>query len=147
MSVITRKAGAIWNGDLKNGNGTISTESQSLYEQPYNYQTRFDGDNTTGSNPEELIAAAQAACFSMALSSTLKKKGYDPKQADTTATCTLASRNGGFEITHMQLYVRAEVPGIDQAAFQKVVKEADQSCPVSNLLREGLEIEIEAVLI
>jgi len=147
MTDIKRKAGAMWSGDLKNGEGVISTESQSLFEQPYRFETRFDGDNTEGGNPEELIAAAHAACFSMALASTLKKNGYDPKQTNTNATCTLTPQDGGFAITDMSLHVRAEVPGIDNDAFQKMVMEADKGCPVSNLLRDGLEIEIDATLI
>jgi osmotically inducible protein OsmC len=144
MTEFNRKAGALWSGDSRSGVGMISTESRALYELPYNYQTRF-GDQS-GTNPEELIAAAHAACFSMALASTLKKKGFEPKKADTNATCIVASKNGGYEITRMQLHVRAEVPGIDNAAFQKLVKEADTDCPVSNLLRNGLEIEIDAML-
>ena len=79
MTTILRKAGAVWNGDLQNGDGMISSESKALYEQPYTHKMRFDPDETTGTSPEELIAAAHAACFSMALASTLKKNGYDPK--------------------------------------------------------------------
>jgi osmotically inducible protein OsmC len=100
-----------------------------------------------GTNPEELIAAAHAACFSMALASTLKKNGYEPKQTDTNATCTVASKNGGgYEITHMLLHVRAEVPDMDEETFQKMIIETDTICPVSNLLRHGLELEITATL-
>jgi osmotically inducible protein OsmC len=98
-------------------------------------------------NPEELIAAAHAACFSMALASTLEKNGFTPVQTETTATCTLASKNGGFDITTMRLHVRCEVPGIDEATFNKLVMEADKGCPVSNLLRDGLKIEITTALI
>ena len=144
MTEFNRKAGALWNGDSRSGIGMISTESQALYEQPYNYQTRFG--EQLGTNPEELLAAAHAACFSMALASTLKKNGFEPKKTDTNATCTVAPKNGGYEITRMQLHVRAEVPGINDAAFLKLVKEADKGCPVSNLLRSGLDIEIDAVL-
>ena len=145
MTEFNRKAGALWTGDLKNGNGLISTESRTLYELPYDFQTRF-GDKA-GSNPEELIAAAHAACFSMALASTLEKNGFTPVQTETTATCTLASKNGGFEINHMQLHVRCEVPDIDEATFNKLVMEADKGCPVSNLLRDGLKVEITTDLI
>ena len=144
MTTINRKAGALWSGDSRSGVGTISTESQAVKQLPYNYQTRFG--EQPGTNPEELIAAAHAACFSMALASTLKKNGYEPKKTDTNAACTIVSSNGGYEITHMQLHVRAEVPGIGEMAFQKLVEEADQHCPVSNLLRNGLKIEIDAVL-
>jgi osmotically inducible protein OsmC len=107
MTEINRKAGAFWSGDSRNGKGLISTESKALYEQPYDYQTRFGA--SSGTNPEELIAAAHAACFSMALASTLKKKGFEPKKTDTNASCTVASKNGGYEITKMQLHVSAEV--------------------------------------
>src|SRR5512141_1905274 len=98
MAEIVRKAGVIWNGDSRSGNGIISTESRVLYEQPYSYATRF-GDSA-GTNPEELIAAAHAACYSMALASTLKKSGFTPKEIETNAECTVQSQNGsGWEIT------------------------------------------------
>lgn len=145
MTEFNRKAGVLWTGDLKNGNGLISTESKVLFELPYTYQTRFG--NEIGLNPEELIAAAHASCFSMAVANTLDKNGFTPVQTETTATCTLASKNGGFDITNMRLHVRCEVPGIDEATFNKLVMEADKGCPVSNLLRDGLNIEITMALI
>lgn len=127
MTEIVRKAGVVWNGDLKNGGGMISTESRVLYEQPYNFSTRFE--NAPGTNPEELIAAAHAACYSMALASTLQ------------------SKDGGFEITRMMLHARAQVPGIDNNTFQRLAVEADKGCPVSNLLRDGAQIDLKAELI
>ena len=146
MTEFQRKAGALWTGDLKTGNGLISTESRTIYELPYTFQTRF-GDKE-GSNPEELIAAAHAACFSMAFASTLEKNGFTPVQVETTATCTVASKEGGgFEITNMRLHVRGEVPDIDEATFNRLATESDQGCPVSNLLRDGLKIEITTALI
>jgi lipoyl-dependent peroxiredoxin len=145
MTEFNRKAGVLWTGDLKNGNGLISTESKVLFELPYTYQTRFG--NEIGLNPEELIAAAHASCLSMAVANTLEKNGFTPVQTETTATCTLASKNGGFDITNMRLHVRCEVPGIDEATFNKLVMEADKGCPVSNLLRDGLNIEITMALI
>ena len=145
MTEFNRKAGVLWTGDLKNGSGLISTESKVLFELPYTYQTRFG--NEIGLNPEELIAAAHASCFSMAVANTLEKNGFTPVQTETTATCTLASKNGGFDITNMRLHVRCEVPGIDEATFKKLVMEADRGCPVSNLLRDGLNIEITMALI
>jgi len=145
MTEMIRKAGAMWSGDSRNGHGSISTESKVLYEQPYTYQTRF-GDEP-GTNPEELIAATHAACFSMALASTLKKNGFEPKETDTNATCTIAPIDGGYDITRMQLHVRADVPGIDNATFQQLVQQANTSCPVSKLLRNALEIQIDATLI
>lgn len=145
MAEFDRKAGVLWTGDLKNGKGLISTESRVLYELPYSYDTRF-GDKT-GLNPEELIAAAHAACFSMAVASTLVKNGLTPVQTETNATCTLAVGDGGPRITKIVLHVRCEVPGIDQAKFKQLVMEADKGCPVSNLLRNGAEIEITTDLI
>ena len=145
MAEIKRKAGALWTGDAKSGVGMISTESRALYALPYNHRTRFG--EQSGTNPEELLASAHATCFSMALADTLKKNGFEPKKADTVAICTVASKNGGHRITRMELHVRAEVPGIRETVFQELVTEADQSCPVSNLLRNVLEIEILATLI
>ena len=146
MTEFNRKAGALWTGDLQTGKGLISTESQALFEMPYSFATRF-GDEL-GLNPEELIAAAHAACLSMSVASTLKKNGFDPVQTETTATCNFASASdGGFEINQMRLHVRCEVPGIDEETFEKLIKEADENCPVSNLLRDGLKIEISTALV
>lgn len=146
MAQFDRKAGVLWTGDLKTGKGLISTESQTLFELPYSYSTRF-GDEM-GLNPEELIAAAHAACMSMSVASTLAKNGFSPVQTETTATCTLASKNGGgHEITNLRLHVRCEVPDIDEARFNDLVQEADRNCPVSNLLRGGTNIEITTALI
>jgi osmotically inducible protein OsmC len=146
MTEFNRKAGVLWTGDLKNGQGLISTESRVIYELPFTYESRF-GDQE-GLNPEELIAAAHAACFSMSVASTLAKNGFNPVQTETTATCTMASKDGGgHEITNMRLHVRCEVPDIDEATFDKLVMEADKGCPISNLLRDGLNIEITTDLI
>lgn len=146
MAKINRKAGAIWNGDSRSGKGLISTESRTLFEEPYTHKMRFEGE-VTGTNPEELIAAAHAACFSMALASTLKKKGYEPEQIETTATITLTSENGKNEITDMKLHVRAYAPGMDETTLNDIILDADAHCPVSNLLRNGLKIHIESELI
>jgi osmotically inducible protein OsmC len=145
MTEFNRKAGVLWTGDLQTGSGLISTESKTLFELPYSYETRFE--DKVGLNPEELIAAAHASCFSMAVANTLKEKGFTPVQTETTATCTLASKNGGYEITNMRLHVRGEVPSIDETTFHQIVMEADRDCPVSNLLRDRLEIEITTALI
>ncbi|MGE5249198.1 MAG: OsmC family protein [Bacteroidota bacterium] len=144
MTDIYRKAGVLWSGDLKNGSGLISTESQVLYEQPFTYATRFE--DAPGTNPEELIAAAHAACFSMALASTLKKNGFDPERTDTNATCTLASTPEGHRITAMELHVRGDVPGIDEDTFNRLVMEAHDHCPVSILLRDQIDIKITTAL-
>ena len=141
-----RKAGVLWTGDLKNGHGMISTESRALFEYPFNSRMRFEDE--PGTNPEELIAAAHAACFSMALASTLAKHGHEPVRTDTTATCILSSKpQGGFEIKTMQIHVRAEVPDVDEETFEKLIREADEACPVSNLLRSGLDIQVDATLL
>ena len=138
MTEFQRKAGALWTGDLKTGNGLISTESRTIYELPYTFQTRF-GDKE-GSNPEELIAAAHAACFSMAFASTLEKNGFTPVQVETTATCTVASKEGGgFEITNMRLHVRGEVPDIDEATFNRLAIEADQGCPALEIKKDRIQ--------
>lgn len=145
MTTFTRKGSALWKGGLRNGNGTVSAESQALVERPYSFNTRF-GDEK-GTNPEELIAAAHAACYSMAFAATLERMGYQPKQVATNATCSLVSKEGGgFEIKKMQLNVRGEVPGINESTFKQIAMEADKGCPLSNLLRNGLEIEIDAQL-
>lgn len=146
MEEIYRKAGVLWTGDLRNGSGIVSTESRALFEQPFNYQTRYE--DKPGTNPEELIAAAHAACFSMSIADILAKNGYEPVRTDTTATCTVASKeDSGHEVTTMQIHIRAEVPGMDENTFQKLIMEADEICPVSNLLRNGLEIQIDATLL
>jgi osmotically inducible protein OsmC len=145
MREFNRKAGVLWTGDLETGKGLISTESQALFELPYSHSTRF-GDEV-GLNPEELIAAAQAACFSMSVAKQLKKNGFDPVQTETTATCTMTTGDEGTKITGMRLHVRCEVPDIDEDRFEEIVQEADENCPVSNLLRNGLPIEITTALI
>jgi osmotically inducible protein OsmC len=146
MTTINRKAGALWNGDLRSGKGLISTESRALSEQPYNFRTRFEDE--PGTNPEELIAGAHAACYNMAFAGALKKKGYDPVSLNTSSTITMESKpEGGFKITKMRLHVRGDVPGVDEAAFKEISEQADKGCPVSNLLRCGLEIEITVELI
>jgi osmotically inducible protein OsmC len=146
MAELNRKAGVLWTGDLKTGKGLISTESQSLFELPYSYATRFE--DKVGLNPEELIAAAHAACFNMSVASTLAKNGFNPVQTEATATCTLASKTGGgHEITNLRLHVRCEVPEIDEDRFNELVMEADRNCPVSNLLRDGASIEITTALV
>jgi osmotically inducible protein OsmC len=146
MAEFNRKAGVLWTGDLQTGQGLISTESRVIFQLPYTWQTRFGEE--TGLNPEELIAAAHAACFSMSVANRLEKNGFRAVQTETTATCTMHSREaGGPEITNMRLHVRCEVPDIDEETFNRIVMEADEECPVSNLLRNGLDIEITTALI
>ena len=145
MTEFNRKAGVLWTGDLENGKGLISTESKALFELPYSYPTRF-GDEV-GLNPEELIAAAHAACMSMSVANTLKKNGFNPLQTETTATCTMTTGDGGTRITHMLLHVRCEVADIDEENFEKLIKMADENSPVSILLRDGLTIDITSALV
>ncbi len=145
MAEIKRKAGVVWNGDLRTGNGVISTESKVLFETPYTFSTRFEDE--AGTNPEELIAAAHAACFSMAFASTLKKKGYTADELKTSATCVMTPKaGGGFEISKMLISVSGKTPNIDAETFESIAKEADAGCPVSNLLRNGLKIVLDVKL-
>ena len=146
MAQFKRRAEATWEGDLRGGKGRISSESGVLEDVGYSFSTRFADE--PGTNPEELIAAAHAACYSMAFANTLAGKGYNPQSIETQAICTLASQEGGgFAITKMLLKVRGRVPGIEQELFEQIAEEADGGCPVSNLLREGLKIEREVTLV
>ena len=145
MAEKIRKGGAMWRGDLKSGKGTLSTESRALYEQPFSYATRFE--DKEGTNPEELIAAAHAGCYSMAFANTLKKKGYEPEVIGVNAECTLQTGEGGTKISRLWLHVRGVVPGLSAEEFQRIAKEADQNCPVSNLLRPGTTIEHKVELV
>ncbi len=140
MAEIKRTADAIWWGDLRGGKGEVSSTSGVLKHENYTFATRFE--DKPGTNPEELIAAAHAACFSMAFSATLAGKGYQPEQIETRATCIMTPQEGGgFKITKMHLDVNGKVPGMDEATFKKIAEEADKGCPVSNLLRGCLELE------
>lgn len=146
MATIKRSASATWEGNLKDGKGAVSTESGALDDVAYSFRTRFK--DAEGSNPEELLAAAHAGCFSMAFAATLAEKGYDPQSIETQATCSLAPLDGGgFEITAMKLLVRGRVPDIDPDLFAQIAEEADAGCPVSNLLRPGLEISHDVSLV
>jgi osmotically inducible protein OsmC len=146
MADIKRTSRAVWAGDLRGGNGAITTASRVLDSEPYSYATRFE--RKPGTNPEELIAAANAACYNMALANILSKKGYDPSRILTRATCTLTPlEKGGHEITQMYLKVEAEVPNIDEETFRKLAIEADENCPVSKALRPGMEHGMEAELV
>lgn len=145
MAEFSRKAGVLWTGDLRTGSGLISTESRALFELPYSYPTRFEDE--VGLNPEELLAAAHASCFSMSVAGTLKKNGFNPVQTETTATCTMRTGEGPAQINHMRLHVRCEVPDIDEETFERLINVAQDSCPVSNLLRNGLTIEVTSAII
>ncbi|HJU26821.1 MAG TPA: OsmC family protein [Rhodanobacteraceae bacterium] len=126
-------------GGFRDGRGSISTASGALEDEGYSVASRFEGDK--GTNPEELIAAAHAACFSMALSLLLGKAGLDPETIETGATVTLDKVGDGFEITSSHLDVRARIPGADQAAFLEVAKQAEQGCPVSKVLKARISMD------
>lgn len=145
MADIQRVGTAVWRGDLRGGNGKVSTGSGVLADEAYRFATRFE--NEAGTNPEELIGAAHAGCYAMAFAGVLGDKGYEVEGLEATATVHLARQEGGFAITKSELEVRGRVSGIDRATFERLAEEADQGCPVSNLLRPGLEISVEAVLV
>ena len=138
-----RKADAVWEGNLKEGHGTLKLAS-GAYEGQYSFASRFaDG---TGTNPEELIAAAHAGCFSMALSAALSKAGHAPTKIATTANVHLEQTPGGFEIPKIDLVTDATVPGLDNAKFQEIAADAKKNCPVSKVLA-GAEITLKATLL
>ena len=138
-----RSSSARWQGPLKNGQGTMKLGS-GAYEGPYSFPSRFE--NGQGTNPEELIAAAHAGCFSMAFSMFLGNAGYTPTRIDTTAKVHLEPAGGGFAITRIELETEAEVPGIDPAAFEEQAKAAKENCPVSKALA-GTQISLVAKLV
>lgn len=127
-----RKASAVWKGGLKDGKGTVSSASGVLSNTPYSFSTRFE--NSPGTNPEELIAAAHAACFSMALSAQLTGASLPPESINTNATLTMEKLEAGWAITAVHLEVVARVPKADAAAFQKAADNAKSGCPVSKVL-------------
>jgi osmotically inducible protein OsmC len=137
-----QKASAIWTGSLKEGKGTMSTGSGALSAKPYSFRTRFEGE--PGTNPEELIGAAHAGCFSMALSNILGTAGLTPEKIETTATITLEQKDGSFAITASHLDVKASVPGATKEQFQELAAKAKAGCPVSKLL--NATITMDAVL-
>lgn len=136
---IHKKGQAHWEGDIKRGKGTISTESGALKQQPYGFNTRFEGK--PGTNPEELIGAAHAGCFSMALSLMLGEEGYTPESIDTTANVSLDKVDGGFAITKIALTSTVKLPGIDEATFDKIINKAKAGCPVSQLLKAEITLQ------
>jgi lipoyl-dependent peroxiredoxin len=134
-----RKASAQWQGGLKDGKGTISTDSGVLDSTSYSFGTRFEQGK--GTNPEELIAAAHAGCFSMALSAQLEGVGLRAESIQTTATVTLDKMGEGFEITAVHLEVRARVPGGSREAFDSAAQKAKAGCPVSRVLRANITMD------
>jgi lipoyl-dependent peroxiredoxin len=137
-----RTADARWEGSLREGKGNMSMGS-GAYEGPYSFSSRFE--DGTGTNPEELIAAAHAGCFSMALSGALGKAGHDPESVSTTAAVHIEKSDAGFSITRVHLTTQAVVPGIEQAQFEEIANGAKAGCPVSRALA-GVEITLDATL-
>jgi osmotically inducible protein OsmC len=138
-----RKARAAWRGAGRDGDGDLTTDSGILKETPYSYRTRFE--NQPGTNPEELIAAAHAGCFTMALAFQLQAAGYTPTELTTEAAVSLDSVEGGFKITKSALTLKADVPGLDQETFKKLAEAAEKGCPVSQLMKA--EITLDATLV
>ena len=134
-----RKASAVWQGGIRDGKGTISTASGVLSATPYSFSTRFEG--APGTNPEELIAASHAGCFSMALSLMLGDAGIRPERIDTTATVTLEKQDAGFAITKVHLDVTVRAPGADAAKFAAAADKAKTNCPVSKVLRADITMD------
>ena len=137
-----RKARAAWRGTGRDGDGDLSTDSGVLSQTPYSFKTRFE--NEKGTNPEELIAAAHAGCFTMALAFALQRAGYTPTELATEAAVSLDPDGGGFRITRSALTLIADVPGLDQDTFKQLAGEAEKTCPVSRVL--NAEITLDAKL-
>lgn len=138
-----RSAKAHWSGDLKSGKGIISTDTKTLSEAPYSFHTRFEEGK--GTNPEELLAAAHAGCFSMALSLTLAGEGLTAESIDTSCTITLGQVGDGFEITESHLVLRAKIAGASEEAFQKAAQAAKAGCPVSKLYKTNITLDAALV--
>jgi osmotically inducible protein OsmC len=136
-----RTAIAHWSGGLKDGKGAITSASGVLNNTPYSFSTRFEGQ--PGTNPEELIAAAHAGCFTMALSGQLGNGGMTAEAIDTTATVTLEKHESGFAITTVHLQVKAKIPGADKAKFDQAAKNAKEGCPVSKLLNAKITMDAQ----
>lgn len=139
--MIVRSGSASWRGDLKNGKGTVSTGSGALAEQPYGFNTRFE--DKPGTNPEELIGAAHAGCFSMALALNIAEEGYVAEHIDTVADVSLEKSDDGFTITKVHLKVKANVPGMDREIFAEVAEETKKGCPVSKVLKAEIHLTTE----
>jgi osmotically inducible protein OsmC len=138
-----RKGSAHWSGGLKDGKGTVSTASGVLNNSQYSFGTRFE--NGIGTNPEELIAAAHASCFSMALSAQLGNAGMTAESIDTTATVTLEKTEAGFTITSSHLAVTVKIPGADKAKFDEAAKAAETGCPISRVLNAKITMDAKLV--
>jgi osmotically inducible protein OsmC len=138
---IVRSGSAEWSGGIKDGGGHISTQSGALAAHPYGFGSRFE--SAGGTNPEELIGAAHAGCFTMALSLTLERAGFKVTKLETEAKVTLEQGGEGFSITHVALSLRAQVPQIDAAKFQELAQQAKANCPVSKLLKAEISLDAQ----
>jgi lipoyl-dependent peroxiredoxin len=134
-----RKAKAVWRGTGRAGNGNLSTDSGVLADTPYSFKTRFE--NEKGTNPEELIAAAHAGCFTMALAFQLQAAGFTPTELSTEAAVSLDPEGQGFRITHSALTLRASVPNLDEATFKRLAGEAEKNCPISKVLNTTITLD------
>lgn len=141
---ISKKASAVWSGGLKDGKGAVSTESKALDNHPYGFNTRFEG--VKGTNPEELIGAAHAGCFTMALSMILGEAKLTAEKMETQATVTLEKKNDGFEVTAIHLSLKGKVPGATQSQFKELATKAKENCPISKLFKGNAEVSLEAML-
>ena len=139
----TRQSSAVWKGGLKSGSGQI-TVGKGVFEGAYSFPSRFE--DGSGTNPEELIAAAHAGCLSMALAAGLERAGTPAERITTRAACTLEKVGDAFRITKMKLEVRGAVPGITAAAFQEAAQKAKEGCPISNALKNNVAMELDAQL-
>lgn len=144
MADIARKANAQWSGDVMKGQGTVSTGSGALQDTQYSFKTRFE--NGVGTNPEELLAASHAGCFTMQLSALLTQAGHAPEDLRTEATCEMVREGAGFKVSTMRLRVSGKVSGMDQAGFEGMVAQAAQVCPISRVMLGNVEITHEAML-
>ncbi|AHM61488.1 putative hydroperoxide peroxidase OsmC [Flammeovirgaceae bacterium 311] len=139
-----RTATAKWQGGLKDGKGHLNAQSGAFKDQPYNFRMRFEDESgKSGTNPEELIAAAHAGCFSMALSGQLEKAGHTAENIQTECTITMAMEDKGPRVTTSTLKLQAKVPGMDQEAFMKAANEAKQNCPISRLLNCDINLDAQ----
>jgi osmotically inducible protein OsmC len=140
---VIRKARAVWHGTGRDGRGDLSSDSGVLANTPYSFSTRFESEK--GTNPEELIAAAHAACFTMALAFRLQTAGYIPTELNTESAVTLEQDKEGFRISRSTLTLRASVPNLDHDTFARLAHDAEQNCPVSRVLRSEITLDAQLV--
>lgn len=139
---MNRKASAIWHGTGKDGTGNVSAQSGAIKNLPYSWKTRFgDESGMSGTNPEEMIAAAHASCFTMAVSFQLSGAGFTPEELKTDADLTMENANGGWSITKIHLTLTAKVPGVTEDKFQELAKAAKENCPISRVLKADISMD------